>query len=172
MGKLCPKWGKQEVLLFNLLSYHKLRENRSLVGDCDRGVWGERERATVLPADGERTEMTETSLDLETDCSAARPTPEATIEAMSYALRDGLKCLADPANMERLRSIDTAGMAMLVSKLQHEKRIGVRWLREDVNMLTNAWRPPVMTVAAKPEPSSLLASLDNLSRANAAMRGE
>lgn len=69
-----------------------------------------------------------------------RPTPEATVEAMSYALRDGLACLKDQYTLNRLYSIDAAGILLLMEKLLMEKRIGIGWSVDDVEKLITVWR--------------------------------
>lgn len=70
-------------------------------------------------------------------------TPASTIEALMYALRRGLSCLADPGNRDRLRRCDAAAMREIAVRLRGWRDKHAAWLPawrdDDIELLIDAW---------------------------------
>jgi hypothetical protein len=75
---------------------------------------------------------------------ARRPTPESTIQALMYALRHGLSCLANPANREQLSRCDADAMKHIATELAGWKSSPHDWLPawgdHEIEQLTATWR--------------------------------
>jgi len=73
----------------------------------------------------------------------ARPTPQATIDALMYALRGGLAAFDDPSNLDRLRRCYPHAMRQVATRLQDWKGKRVAWLPvwpdDDIETLVKLW---------------------------------
>jgi hypothetical protein len=71
-------------------------------------------------------------------------TPSTTVEALMYALRSGLQCLAIPANRDRLRGCDAAAIKAISARLLNlstgSKGQHPDWSAESVAKLIAVWR--------------------------------
>ena len=71
-------------------------------------------------------------------------TAPTTVEAMLFALRSGLSCLANPGNRDRLQACDPAAMREIAARLHSWRALRAAWLPAwddgDVKRLILVWR--------------------------------
>jgi hypothetical protein len=71
----------------------------------------------------------------------ARPTPEATVDALLYSLRRGIAELTKPDTLRRLSELDKGQLKAICRRLQNFKpEIAPPWSPEDVAALIAKWR--------------------------------
>ena len=71
----------------------------------------------------------------------ARPTPEATVDALLYSLRRSIAELTKPDTLRRLSELDKGQLKAICRRLQNFKpEIAPPWSPEDVAALIAKWR--------------------------------
>jgi hypothetical protein len=70
----------------------------------------------------------------------ARPTPEATVDALVYALRRGVVELTKPDTLRRLSDLDQSGLEVVCLRVQSfHPDIAGAWSAEEADLLITAW---------------------------------